>query len=321
MWPTLHDRHFSFSKSGALAFVADDVTLNRTPVWRSRDGQEQALELSPRPYATVQISPDGTRVVLGVIETGGNADIWIHDLTERTTSRFTFDAAADLIPIWTPDGERIVFASDRDGGGLFWKRSDGTGAVERLVSASTGPMFPHGVSPDGKQVVFNVQHSAGSYDIKTVTLDDEHIVESLLETRFDERRATLSPNGRWMAYQSDESGESNIFVRPFPDVDGGRWQVSPDGGTNPIWARDGTELFYSKRPAVMRVAVVTETTFSASVPELVFEGPYALSTRGYDVAPDGERFLMLKLNTDAKREIHVVLNWFDELERLVPTDN
>ena len=167
----------------------------------------------------------------------------------------------------------------------------------------------------------NLRHPASSWDVKTVTLDDERIVEPLLETHFGERRASLSPDGRWMAYQSDEPGEDNVFVRPFPDVDGGKWQASPDGGTSPIWARDGTALFFSKRQAVTRVDVDTEATFSASVPELLFEGPYALDVRSYDVAPDGERFLMVKRSTDATPEVRVALNWFEELKARVPTGN
>lgn len=130
-------------------------------------------------FITVELSPDGTRVALGV-QDESNADIWIHDLVERATTRFTFDEATDDAPLWTPDGERIIFRSDRDGGGFFGKRSDGTGAVQRLTS---GPGTPHTVSPDGKLLVFNVQHPESSYDIKTVTLDGDHVVKPLLQTQ------------------------------------------------------------------------------------------------------------------------------------------
>ena len=142
-------------------------------------------------------------------------------------------------------------------------------------------------------------------------------------TAFDveanDARNPVSPDGRWIAYMSDVSGEYNVFVRPFPDVNGGQWQVSSDGGASPIWARDGTAIFYRRRQAVMRVDVDTEATFSFSVPELLFEGPYGMGR--FDVAPDGERFLMVKESTDATPEVRVVLNWFEELKACVPTGN
>ncbi len=170
-------------------------------------------------------------------------------------------------------------------------------------------------------MVFNAGDQSNDLDIKTVTLDDEHIVEPLLETRFDERRAVVSPNGRWIAYMSNESGEYNVFVRPFPDVSGGHWPVSSDGGQSPKWARDGTALFYARGQALMRVEVESEPTFNFSAPELVLEGPYGLGSKSYDFAPDGERFLMNKRSTDATPEVHVVLNWFEELKARVPTGN
>ncbi len=124
-----------------------------------------------------------------------------------------------------------------------------------------------------------------------------------------------------MAYQSNESGQFDVFVRPFPNVDGGKWQVSRDGGNSPVWARDGKALFYRNGQAMMRVEVATEPTFSASMPELLFEGPYGTRGRSHDVAPDGERLLMVKRGTDATREVHVVLNWFEELNARVPIGN
>ena len=177
------------------------------------------------------------------------------------------------------------------------------------------------ISPDGRLVVFVEAHPTNLFDIKTVTLDGERVVEPLLATPFAESRPSISPDGRWMAYQSDESGQFDVYVRPFPDVDGGKWQVSRDGGNSPVWARDGKELFYGNGQAMTRVAVATEPTFSASMPELLFEGPYVARGRSHDVAPDGERLLMVKRSTDTPREIHVVLNWFEELKARVPTGN
>ena len=133
----------------------------------------------------------------------------------------------------------------------------------------------------------------------------------------------MSPDGRWLAYSSDESGRGEIYVRPLPDIDAGRWQVSTDGGTQPLWARNGMGLFYRNGEAVITVSVETDPSFVAGNPEVLFEGQYVggLSGRSYDVSPDGEQFLMIKQVEDvsATSQIIVVLNWFTELERLMPT--
>jgi len=313
-------RYFSVSKNGDLAFFVDDITPNTTVVWMNGAGDDQVVDLPPRPYRTVELSPDGTRVALAV-QDEGNGDVWVHDLMQAATTRFTFDEAMDDAPLWTPDGERIIFGSDRDGGGLFWKRSDGTGAVERLTSGSIGQSVPYSVSPDGKLLVFNVRHPERSWDIKTVMLDGDHVVNPLLETRYAERRAFVSPDGRWVAYQSDESGEDNVFVRPFPDVSAGKWQVSPVGGSSARWARDGTALFYRSGEALMEVDVDTESTFAFSAPEFVFEAPFSYGLREYDVAHDEKILVILGIDSDSKSELHVVLNWFEELKERVPTGN
>ena len=313
--------HFGFSESGALAYVPDSARMNTVPMWVSHDGREEPLQVTPMPYRWAQLSPDGTRVALDLSPIVENSDIWIYHLERETTTRFTFGAARNFLPVWTPDGERIVFHSDREGGGLFWKRADGTGSVEHLTTEDDNFQGPSTISPDGRLVVFVETHPANRFDIKTVTLDGERVVEPLLATPFDEIRPSISPDGRWMAYQSDESGQFDVYVRPFPDVDGGKWQVSRDGGNSPVWARDGKALFYGNGQAMMRVAVATEPTFSASMPELLFEGPYTFRGRSHDVAPLGERLLMVKRSTDTPREIHVVLNWFEELKARVPTGN
>ena len=164
-------------------------------------------------------------------------------------TRLTFDPAPDGSPVWTPDGQRLIFTSERGGpANLYWQAADGTGAAERLVE-DQNPLAPYAVSPDGTRLVLGVGRTAvGLTDVGMLSLEGDRRVEPLLQSTFDEGNADISPDGRWIAYDSDETGREEVYVRPFPDVEGGRWQVSTAGGREPIWARSGRELFYYTPP-------------------------------------------------------------------------
>ena len=174
-------------------------------------------------------------------------DIWVWDLTGETLTRLTHDAALDTSPVWTPDSRRVIFASTRDGtGALFWRAADSTGTAEPLGESEAG-RTPQGVTPDGSVVVVReVSGSENGVDAKlvTVSLSGDPVSEDLLVTAFNEQGAAVSPDGRWFAYQSNISGEREVYVRPFPDADSERHPISTNGGTSPRWAPDGSELFY-----------------------------------------------------------------------------
>ncbi len=249
--------------------------------------------------------------------------MWIYDLVRETQTRLTFDPADEEFPIWTPDGQRVAFGSANTP--LSWKSADGTGEVETLVESSSN-QFPQAFSPDGTTLVFEDRNSPG-WDLGMLSLEGERISTLLLETEFTERNAALSPDGRWMAYQSNESGQFEVYVRPFPDVNGGRWQVSSGGGGWPLWSPDGRELFYASSEGMMAVPVETEPTFTQGTVDLLFDlGPYLRDgNRRIDISPEGDRFLMLKAGggsdeTAETPSIIVVQNWFEELKRLVPTN-
>ena len=224
--------------------------------------------------------------------------------------------------MWSPDGLRIAYSSQQgDGGdGLFWQAADGTGSVEQLAE-SPGQIFPTSFLPDATGLL--VYGAVGSSDdIAIFRLEGEENAIPLLETTFEELNAEVSPDGRWMAYSSDESGRHEIYVRPFPDIDAGRWQVSTGGGVQPLWARNGRELFYRDGDALIVVSIQTDSSFTQGNPEVVFEDKYVggLTGRSYDISPDGERFLMIRQAGDASgmAQIIVVQNWFEELMRLAP---
>ena len=243
----------------------------RTLVWVDRDGNEEPLMAEPHPYASVRLAPDGRRVAIQISE--ANIDIWIYDLERDTPTRVTFDPLPDLMPIWTPDGERLVWATPRGGfPNMHSKAADGTGQIER-VTTSENPQAGFSWSADGQTLVFNEIHQETGIDIGALSMDGEGRIEWLLEGVFNEAFPEVSPDGRWMAYESDESGQQEIYVTPFPNVDAGRWQISRDGGQFPLWAPDGRELFYQRLTdrAMMVAPIDTDPTFSPGNPSVLFD--------------------------------------------------
>ncbi len=272
----------------------------RSLVWVDRNGREEPITAPQRAYTSPRLSPDGTKVV--VTTRDHELDIWVWDLARETLSRLSFDPGPDRFPVWSPDGERIVYSalprSDSEVGNyeLVWRAADGTGFPERLPGGA-GPNYPEVFLPDGSGVLVR-NDSQGNADIAYMQLVGQQSVTPLLNTYYNELTLDVSPNGRWLAYASDESGREEIYVRPFPNIDNGRWQVSIGGGTEPRWSRDGTELFYRNGGALMVVPVQTGPGFTAGSPQVLFAGQYfgnvGQGERSYDVSPDGQRFLFLK---------------------------
>jgi Tol biopolymer transport system component len=312
---------FVVAADGTLAYVdapGATAAAERTLVWVDRQGREEALAALPRPYFQPRLSPDGTRVAVAIADQEN--DIWVWDLARQTPGRLTFDPAADFAPVWTPDGRRLVFFSQRGREpGPFWQLADGTGTAERL---STGAP-PTGVTPDGTQVLFA---STGNRDLTMVALDGTRRVQALLQNPEVERNGVVSPDGRWLAYESDSSGRFEIYVRPFPNVRAGQWLISTAGGTRPLWAPNGQELFYVAPGGALIARRVNprEGAWSAGSPTKVVDGPYATEgvrgSRTYDVSTDGRRFLMIKqpVSEATAPQIIVVQHWLEELKRLVP---
>jgi len=318
--------HFAVSNDGTLAYVQGRTAAPAAPrslVWVDRKGRETPIEAPPRAYEMPRISPDGTRVALQVADQEN--DIWIWDVTRKTLTRLTFDSGADNLPVWTPDNRSIVFNSTRSGvRNLYRQAADGTGAVERLTTSENN-QFPFSMTPDGKHLVLGEVAPLTAADVRVLALDGPRQTQPIVQTPFAEYGGQISPDGRWMAYQSNESGAFQIYVRPFPNVDSGRWQVSTSGGTRARWApRSGRELFYLDGDLTLTAVPVRAegATFSFGNPAKVFDRKYysGFNLGAYDVSPDGQRFLMIKEDRATEQaaapptNLIVVLNWTEELK-------
>jgi eukaryotic-like serine/threonine-protein kinase len=302
----------------------------RTLVWVDRTGKEEPVAAMPRAYQQPRISPDGTRVAL--YSSDQDNDVWIWDVRRATLTNLTVDPGQDFFPVWTPDSRRIIFSSNRGEGqqNLWWQAIDGTGVPERLTTSGNA-QFVTGITPAGTAALFDESTPTMGRDLLQLALDGTRRVTPLLQTKFDEFNGIVSPDGRWLAYESNSSGTYDIYVRPFPNVGGGQSPVSTAGGRQPLWARSSKELFYfGSDGALFRVPVeASGATWNAGTPMKLFEGRYYTGAGGanpgrtYDVSSDGQRFLMIKAPaTDASAApptLIVVQHWDEELRRLVPT--
>ena len=334
--PVLRELSTNFS-SGSASYA---VSLNGILVYRSggsagiergllqwidEEGKTDPLDLPAAEYLAPRPSPDGTRVALGIVsEETGYVDIWIYHLTLETLTRLTFEGNNNY-PVWMPDSREILFSSTREGGGynLYRKPADGSAPAERL-STFDGLQIAYDVSRDGALLTYSRIDQLGSISLWALPLEGDRRPRPFLETEFNDVSPAISPDGRWMAYYSDEQERNEIYVRPFPGP-GGKWQVSRDGGKDPIWSRDGTRIFYRNGSKIMGVSTSTGDTFSAGTPEVQFEDEFHVGTgRHWGVSADGSRFLVMaqpesSAGTVSRSGFRVVTNWFSELERLAPT--
>ncbi len=312
---------FDVSNEGTLIYApAGRMGVTQSLVLVDRQGKASPLPLPSRTYEEPRLSPDGRRFAAALRER--NADIWIGETSRGTLTRLTFDEAEDETPIWTPDGRRVTYASGKVGQprGAFWKPADGSGMEEQIFP---GDNHPHvsSWSADGKALAYTDYDGSSLGDIWTFRPDGQPAKTPFLKTPFNERAARFSPSGAWLVYVSDETGRDEIYVQAYPRP-GGKWQISNEGGTEPVWSRDGREIFYRWGDKMMAVSVTTQPTFSADAPHLLFTGRYLLTRRGeaaYDVGPDG-RFLMVRREQESlATELTVVVNWPAELQHQAPT--
>ena len=332
---SLGSANFSISDNGRLIYgpgAGGPDRAQRSLVWVDRSGQEELVPAPLRDYNYVSLSPDGTRAVVEISSNDGALDVAAVDLVRGTLTPITTDPGDDTAPLWSPDGQRILFVSTRNGlRELMWKSADGTGSAQVLTSFGEGinEVQPYSWSPDGRTLTVAILHPDTAPDIGTISVDGTAEWVPLIQTEATEYQAAISPNGGWLAYQSAASGAPEIYLDRFPDP---RRRQPVAIGIMPTWSRAGPELIYLSAGwrSLMRVSVEeVEGGESLVVGELetVIAFDYFGSTQGrrsYDLSPDGERFLMIKRASSegpgATSQINIVLNWSQELLERVPID-
>jgi serine/threonine-protein kinase len=322
MNPTFGAAEFSSTADGSLAYVPGGSRVGeRTLLWVDRKGAARPLPAPPRVYLSPRLSPDAQRLAIAI--EGTHNGVWLYDLGRGTLTVLTTSAPLIPFPVWTPDGKYVTFGGGPIGAlNLYWMPTDGSGAAERLTT-SENSQWPGSWSPDGQEFAFSELDPTTGYDIWVLNLEGDRKPRPFLQTPSNEYGPMFSPDGRWLAYGSDESGRREVYVRPFPGP-GGKLQISTEGGVQPVWARNGRELFYRDGDKMMATAVETRPVFAAAKPKVLFEGHYETGVfpfeSDYDVSPDGQRFLMIKASEQesAATQLNVVLNWSDELRRLAP---
>jgi serine/threonine-protein kinase len=316
--PSSGTAHYAVSRSGTLVYAAGGNTIDqRRLVLVDRRGRVEQLGAEPNFYGEPRFSPDGRRIAVNALN-----DLWIYDMADRTLSRVTFHGV-NQFPVWTPDGRRLAFSSSHGVANpkVFWTSIDGGDPVP--LSQDGAVQFPSSWSPDGSTIAYaETSDDATGWDIWVLRPGDAASRRVLIQTPFKDDQPMISPDGRALAYVSDETGRMEVYLRQFPDL-AQRSRVSTDGGTEPVWSRRGDELFYRKgRQYFSTQVAATGETIRVGRPSLLFEGDFLVTTvipgnPAYDVAPDGQRFVAVIRADDSPRPVHleVALGWVQDLER------
>jgi Tol biopolymer transport system component/predicted Ser/Thr protein kinase len=308
---------FSASRQGILIYEGGVGPASNRLALFDRSGTLLGVLKGAQYVYEASFSPDVSRIAFSSVDPQHrNEDIWVYDIARSIATRLSFDPKDDTDPVWSPDGKQIVFSSDRSGDGadVFVKNADGTGAELELFTAEAG-IYPSDWSQDGKFITCTTY---GNRNILVFAMTGDHTATEFLKTEFSEDEAKFSPDGKWMAYASNESGQREIYVRPFPGP-GGKWQVSAGGaGFRPFWRGDGREIFFPSRDGKIMAAEVSTagSTFSVGAVNVLFEGQSRGATDLLDVSPDGKRFLLLYDPVEAKADqLTLVSNWDAELQK------
>ena len=317
---------YSVSETGSFVYVPAAARIGKL-AWVDAKGTMEVLEAPARDFfARLQLSPDGERIVVVIIE-GGFRHIWVYDIKRRALTRLTFGESDNSGPTWSPDGRRIAFWRFKDGSAaIVAKSADGSGGEETLLPLQ-GPGSPgFAWSPDGKFLTYGQTGRGGKLETWVLPLEGERKPEPLLaNNQFDQFNAAFSPDGKYVAYVSNESGRYEVYVTPFGQGSG-KWLISTGGGSLPVWARSGKHLFYRESGNIMGVDVTTQPVFSASTPRVTVPAavtaPLSNGLDNFDVTPDGQRFLVHQQSVEAGQslQINVILNWSEQLGRLAPAN-
>jgi Tol biopolymer transport system component/DNA-binding winged helix-turn-helix (wHTH) protein len=314
---------YDISRNGVLVSISSgEMSVGkRTLNWVDRTGTSLPINTLARQYSQPSLSPDGKHIAVAIGDPMRQSDIWVLDLEQNVARHVTSSQAGEsaAAPIWTPDGKRIIYASGFHGRSLFWRAADGSGEADLLFSSNLSPsgmILSTSCSPDGRFLVFQ-RGDTRDFDLWVLNLAGDHKISPLLMTSFMTRYPQISPDGRHLAYTSDESGRAEIYVQSFPTL-GDKHLISNAGGEESRWSRDGRQLFYRQGNKMMAVDMQTGTPLKGRAPRFLFEGTFSRSGfwTNYDVAADGQRFLMLKEVDEARasQKLRVVLNWTEVLK-------
>jgi hypothetical protein len=299
----------ALSPSGALLYQRGGTISQLVTV---RNGNTEVLVDSAQMYLHPRLSPDGGRVAVEV-QTATGADIWVTNLRDHTSERLTREGFNNR-PEWSPDGTRVLYTSTRPPGDALWIQSaDGSSEATMLVK-DADPIREGVFTPDGQSVVYRSDTRERNRDIYRITLSDPQHPIPVLTSVNDDKLPRVSPDGRWLAYVSNESGREEVYVRPM--AGGARLVVSTGGGGEPLWSRDGRRLFYRVGPRLVAASIATHPSLQVTGRTPLFDGPFAsdIFHPNYDVAPDGETFVMVR-PVEANREVVMVIDWREELRR------
>jgi len=306
----------SLSANGTLVYTST-ASEQRRLSWVDRSGRSEPIPAEPRAYTYPRLSPDGQKIAVSA--TAPTPDIWVYDIPRGVQTRITLDGN-NTRSVWTPDGKRLAYASDRAGGppNIYWIDANGSAPPERLTT-SPNQQVPEGWAPDGKTLAFSEFTPETNWDIWMLDFPPRK-PRVFLRTPVHDGGRAFSPDGRWFAYYSDESGRGEVYVRSYPGP-GDKWLISTGGGAEPVWSRNGRELFYRSGKRLMAVDVTLQPSFAAGRPRVLFEGPYVSALpANFDVSLDGQRFVMLEPERPDARppSLGIVLNAFEELARVAP---
>lgn len=313
--------HLAVADNGALAFLPSSLAYaEQKLVSVDRSGKSQTIREKLHVHYGLRLSPDGRSIAIGLRDAGHAPDIWILDLARGSLSPVTHGPASNFDPIWTPDGKRVLYVSERPIFNIYSRLADGSGDEESVLTTANDT-YPESLTRDGSTLLFSTSSSTNGEDLWITSLATPKQAKPFLATQFYESDATISPDGRWVAYQSTESGKSEIYVRDFPGGSS-RVQVSIDGGSEPVWARNGRELFYRTGRKLISVPVKPGADFVPGPSSVLLQGDFTVGNQvpGYDVSPDGQKFYFVQQDpkTQQPANVNLILNWSEELKHLVP---